>query len=65
MFDDKRFKIIVSIILGLGIASLFKVTCEGRNCIILREGPDREFVENNNYKFGEKCYKFNSENTKC
>ena len=39
MFEDKRIKIVMSIIIGLGIASLFKTTCEGRNCIILRDGP--------------------------
>ena len=65
MFEDNRIKIVMSIIIGLGIASLFKTTCEGRNCIILRDGPDRDFIEKNTYKFGNQCYKFNSKNTDC
>lgn len=64
MFEDQRIKIVMSIVIGLGIASLFKTTCEGRNCIILRDS-DREFIEKNTYKFGNQCYKFNSKNTTC
>ena len=60
MINDERIKIVISVIVGLGIASLFKKTCQGRNCIVLRQVSDKEFIENNNYKFGNDCYKFNS-----
>ena len=49
MYSEK-IKLIVSIILGLGIASLFKKVCEGRNCIIIK-GPSINEVESNTYKF--------------
>ena len=65
MIDNKRIKIIISVVIGLGIASLFKRTCEGRNCIILKQVEDKHFIENNNYKFGNDCYKFNSVETNC
>jgi len=64
MFDKNSQKIIISIILGLGIASLFRSACETRNCIII-EGPPIESVENNLYKFGNNCYKFKSYKSDC
>ncbi len=32
-------KVLTSIILGLGLASLFKTTCKGKNCIITNSPP--------------------------
>ena len=63
MYSDK-LKIIVSIILGLGIASLFKTVCEGRNCIIIK-GPSVNEIETNTYKFDNKCYQYKSQHTNC
>jgi hypothetical protein len=64
MLEKKYQKIIISIILGLGIASLFRSACETRNCITI-EGPKIDTVENSIYKFGNNCYKFKSINTPC
>ena len=64
MFTDKNSKVIISVILGLGIATLFRKACEGRNCIIIK-GPARDVVENNTYRYKGKCYKYTSENTSC
>ena len=61
---DKNMKIIVSIILGLGIATLFRKACNNGNCIIIK-GPAKKDVENNTYKFNGKCYKYISEKTQC
>ena len=35
---NENMKIVVSIILGLGIATLFRKVCNHRNCIIIK-GP--------------------------
>ena len=32
-------RVITSIILGLGLASLFKQTCVGRNCVVIKSPP--------------------------
>ena len=61
---SENIKLIVSIILGLGIASLFKKVCEGRNCIIIK-GPSTSEIESNTYKFNNKCYEYKSHKTSC
>ena len=63
MYSEK-VKLIVSIILGLGMASLFRQVCKGRNCIILN-GPNIEEIEKNTYKYKEKCYKYKHVDTTC
>tara|TARA_B100000927_G_scaffold277141_1_gene258507 strand:+ start:41 stop:280 length:240 start_codon:yes stop_codon:yes gene_type:complete len=43
-----------SIILGLGIAGLFKMSCDSRSCIVYK-GP--EFNDKNKMiKYNDKCY---------
>ena len=32
-------RIILSIVLGLGVASLFRSVCKGRNCILFHAAP--------------------------
>lgn len=57
-------KIILSIIWGLGLATMFQKVCKGRNCIILK-GPDPNEMNNKIYKFDDKCYLYSSELTNC
>jgi hypothetical protein len=45
--------IILSIILGLGLSCMFKVSCDSANCIIFK-GPD--FNEKKIIKYNNKCY---------
>lgn len=46
---------LLSIMLGLGIAGLFKMSCDSRSCIVFK-GP--QFEENNKtVKVNDKCYK--------
>ena len=61
---SENIKLIVSIILGLGIASLFKKVCEARNCIIIK-GPSTTEIESSTYKFNNKCYEYKSQKTTC
>jgi hypothetical protein len=53
---------IMSIILGFGLASLFRVVCKDNNCIIFKGSP---LEEKDIYKYNNKCYTFNSESTTC
>ena len=54
----------VSIIFGLGLASLFRKTCSENNCIIVK-GPPYKQIENKIYSFDGKCYKYNTLATSC
>ena len=55
-------KIIMSIILGFGLASLFRTVCKGKNCIVNMAPPD---IENNIYKHDNKCYTYTTNTVKC
>ena len=57
-------KNMISIIIGIGIASLFRKSCEGKECMIFK-GPEFEKITNTVYKYNDKCYKFIEKNVTC
>jgi hypothetical protein len=56
--------VLVSIILGLALASLFKKSCSDNNCKIIK-GPPLKQVEGKVFTFDNKCYKYKAKATKC
>jgi len=60
----KGGKILMSVILGFGLATFFRKVCEGKNCIIFKAPPLDE-IKDKIYKHGDKCYTFKSTSTKC
>ena len=50
-------KVVVAMILGVGLATLFRRSCEGKACIEFK-APNPVEVASNAYKHGELCYKF-------
>ena len=63
ILDTQSGRIVISIILGLGIAALFRKSCEGGKCIVF-QAPPKDITEKI-YKHNEKCVKFTPETTKC
>jgi hypothetical protein len=59
--------IIVSIIWGLGLSTLFRKACNGRTCQIIKyNGPDPNEVMKNYYNYGtQQCYKYYPVMSKC
>lgn len=57
-------RIIVGIIWGLGLACIFKKTCEGRKCIVYR-APNPHKVTKNIYSHNNKCYSYKTVTTNC
>ena len=57
-------RIILSIIWGLGLATLFQKVCKGRNCIVIK-APKLKNIEKNIYDFDGKCYRFKPQITRC
>jgi hypothetical protein len=52
-----------SILLGLGVAGLFKMSCDSRSCLVFK-GP--EFKEDDKtVKYNGKCYNVEEEMTDC
>lgn len=57
-------KYAISFILGMGLASLFRKVCQGRNCLVFKAPPMDE-VTKNTYAYADKCYTFKEQLTKC
>lgn len=55
---------IVSMILGLGLASIFRKVCNTEHCRVVK-GPNMKMVERQMYKIDDKCYKYVPEPTLC
>lgn len=65
IFESRFIIILVSIIWGLGLSTLFNNACKGRNCYIVH-GSDINNVVNSYFNYGtKKCYKYYPFITKC
>ena len=42
IINSRQGKIIISIILGLGLATMFKRVCKGRKCIVFEKASNEE-----------------------
>ena len=57
-------RIAFSILLGLGLATLFRRVCKERDCLVFH-APEINKIKNQVFKFKNKCYKFEEEIEKC
>jgi len=57
-------KYIISILLGLGLASLFRRACHDKTCYKF-EGPNIEQIKGKTFKFNDKCYTYKAEAKTC
>jgi hypothetical protein len=57
-------KILMSILLGFGLASLFRTVCKNKDCLIFHAPPIEE-VKDKIYKNNGKCVKYSQVATKC
>jgi hypothetical protein len=55
--------IIISIILGLGLASLFKKVCKN-DCIVIKV-PNYKEIKNKIYEWDNQCYQYEKVNIMC
>ena len=53
---SKFGKVVVSILLGLGLATLFRKVCNERNCMVFK-APQLSEIKDKVFKFDNKCYK--------
>lgn len=60
----KTGKIVMSAILGFGLASLFRNVCKKRNCLTF-SAPPLESLNDKIYKDNNKCIKYKPVSTKC
>jgi hypothetical protein len=57
-------KYIMSVLLGFGLASLFRAVCKGKNCNVFH-APPLEDIDGKIYKHDNKCYKYTMNPSKC
>jgi len=59
--------ILISILWGLGLSTIFRKACQGRNChVIVYQGPKPSEIEDTYYTYGNnKCYKYYPIMSKC
>jgi hypothetical protein len=62
LLNSDTGRIIISVVLGFGLATLFRKVCKDKNCITFH-GP--VISENDIYKHDEKCQKYVLESGKC
>jgi hypothetical protein len=64
LLNNEYGRIIISIILGLGLATLFRRACSDGKCIEFN-GPIISQIDGKIYKYDEKCYKYDTEAAHC
>ena len=64
IFKSESGKIIISIILGFGLASLFQKVCKDRKCIVYK-APNMNKITQNTYGVDGECMKFVAEPSRC
>lgn len=64
LFESNAGSIVISIILGLGLAALFRKACTDNKCIVI-QGPNTEEIKQNYYKMNGECYKYKPVFTEC
>tara|TARA_B100000900_G_C20587248_1_gene720109 strand:- start:2463 stop:2702 length:240 start_codon:yes stop_codon:yes gene_type:complete len=61
---SKFGKNIISILLGLGLATIFRKACTDRNCMIFK-APEIEKIKNKTFKYNNKCYRYKENAVSC
>lgn len=64
IMNDPVGRIIVSVVLGLGLASIFRKVCNGNSCVIVK-GPSIEEIKKFYYKIEDDCYKYTPVASQC
>ena len=56
---------LMSVLLGFGLATFFRTTCQGSDCVIRVAPPSRALASDTIYSFNNKCYSFHKNNITC
>jgi len=56
--------LLISGLLGLGLAAMFKKVCNDGNCVIIR-GPSYKEIKDKIFVFEDKCYKYKPKAVSC
>lgn len=62
--ENPAARAVLSVVLGLGLASLFRSTCKNGRCVVV-EGPPVQEVRDNVYRLNGSCYKYTQTPSSC
>ena len=57
LMDSDQGIIIISVILGFGLATLFRKVCKDKSCFVIK-GPKSSDVEPYYFKVEDRCYRY-------
>lgn len=64
VMKDKTGSIVISVLLGLGLAALFRRACTGDSCVVVK-APSLAEVQRHTYQLGASCYKYTPQVVAC
>jgi hypothetical protein len=64
VLKDPFGAIIVSVILGLGLAAVFRRACNGNDCVVVR-APNAKELDKYVYQIDQACYKYTPRVVQC
>jgi hypothetical protein len=64
LIQTDKGKVMISVILGFGVATLFRKSCSEEECIQFK-GPKLNKVKENIYNYDNQCYQFTPQPVKC
>jgi len=64
LLNSNLGRMLISVILGLGLATLFRKACTDSSCLMFN-GPVIDEVNGKTYQFDEYCYKYELKPSRC
>jgi hypothetical protein len=64
MMEVPGLAMVMSLLIGFGIAAIFRPLCKGPECVIMR-GPPVTDIRGAVYQFGSKCVEFDAKPIEC
>ena len=64
LIESKLGRVLVSVILGLGLATLFRKSCKTKECTVFLP-PDISSIKDDIYQYDNKCIKYKEKIVKC
>ena len=64
LINSTRGRLAFSVLLGLGLATLFRKACNSRNCLVFK-APSLEEKYGKVFQFNNKCFKFAEKSVSC
>jgi hypothetical protein len=62
--NSPRGKIIIAVLLGFGLSTLFRKACKDKACMEFK-APPMDKINGQIYEYNTKCYKFASKTAEC